>query len=371
MSTPSCRNYKHSGKQSAAILLKTWILLSALATVACAAAGLPLDQHTCEAWLKLMPETMILHAPYTPFKADDARSLNATAATIDLLAAQAKSFGVNTVWVPGSMGQFDVISVSERKVLLQHWISAGKKHGIYVIAHVGTPIQSDAIEMAEYAVSLDADAIASVPGYYEDYTDVESVARFIAPIAAAAPQTPFFYYHIPEVTGATIQAFELMNTARNKSSLSTYVPTLCGIKFVSSNLADWFNLVRTFNESASLMFAPEPKMASFPFTGRGVVLAEDFYAPTFIRMYQGWLNGDDQVAYEEQAWKYSAEKVFGTYGGTSAKRLLYEKFPITGAGGVNMGPGRLPKKCFNPAEHTALFEALQDVDFWQKIKLER
>ena len=64
-------------------------------------------------------------------------------ATIDMLAAQAASFGVTTVWVPGSMGQFDELTVPERKQLLEAWVPAAKKHGLYLIAHVGSSVAQE------------------------------------------------------------------------------------------------------------------------------------------------------------------------------------------------------------------------------------
>ena len=77
---------------------------------------------------------MVLAAPYTPFTASGA--LNASAAAVDALAAQAASFGVTTVFVPGSMGQFDTLTVDERKALVAAWAPAAKRHGLFLIAHV-------------------------------------------------------------------------------------------------------------------------------------------------------------------------------------------------------------------------------------------
>ena len=319
--------------------------------------------------LAALPPLVTLHAPYTPFGATAARPLNASAAAVDALAAQAAAFGVNVVWVPGSMGQFDTLSVAERKELLSAWIPAAKKHGLFSVAHVGSPVQGDAIELAKFAAAQGADSIASVPGYYEDYESAETVAEFIAPIAAAAPHLPFFYYHIPEATLSNIHAVDLLRlTSGTENSNKYHVPNLCGVKYVSTNLTDWFFSVREFNHSHALLFAPEPKMASFALgRGRGVVLAEDFYAPTFIRMYQAWLRGDQAAAADEQAWKFHSDQVFNSFGGSAAKRVLYEQFPLT-RGVVDMGPARLPRAPFEKSK-ADLFAALDGVDFWNRTSM--
>ena len=318
--------------------------------------------------LQNVPELVTLHAPYTPFGDEPSKPLNASLGTVDLLAKQAASFGVNTVWVPGSLGQFETLSMAERKSLFDAWIPAAKRHGIFLIAHVGTTVQSDAIELAKYAAAAGADAIASVPGYYEKFSSAQDVAEFIQPIAAAAPNLPFFYYHIPGTTGSDINAMDLLTTASDSTS-KLHVPSLCGVKFVSPNYSDWFLSVRKFNKTHALLFAPEPKMASFALArGRGVVLAEDFYAPTFIHMYDAWLRGDYATAADEQAWKFNSETVLQSFGGTSAKRELYGKFPVTG-GHVDMGPARLPVAQFDETRLSELFKALNGINFWNKTKL--
>ena len=83
--------------------------------------------------LSQMPDHMVLSAPYTPTNSTG-EGLNASAANIDRLAAQAAAFGVTTVWVPGSMGQFDALTIDERKALVEAWAPAAKKHGLYLVS---------------------------------------------------------------------------------------------------------------------------------------------------------------------------------------------------------------------------------------------
>ena len=58
------------------------------------------------------PHPMLLHSAYTPFSDTDG-SLDVSG--VPRLAAQAKKMGVNTIFVGGSMGEFDTMSISERK----------------------------------------------------------------------------------------------------------------------------------------------------------------------------------------------------------------------------------------------------------------
>lgn len=83
---------------------------------------------------------------------------------------------------------------------------------------------------------------------------------------------------------------------------------LLGIKYVDTDTLDWMNIVNSYNDTHVLMFAPEPKLQSFSIgmsltplkhvfcdnlwllgIGRGTVLAEDFYAPTYLRMHRAFV----------------------------------------------------------------------------------
>jgi len=321
--------------------------------------------------LSAMPSNMILAAPYQPFRYDG--SLNATAENIDMLAAQAAGFGVTTVWVPGSMAQFDTMTLQERKRILELWVPTAKKHSLYLIAHVGSTSLGDAAELADHAARVGADAIASLPPYYEQTTDVPTIVSFLARISIAAPMLPFFYYHLPATTGADIKVKALLDRAaapcNGSSSAITApcMPTLAGVKFVSSDLADWMDCVRTYNSTRALMFAPEPKLASFALgTGRGTVLAEDFFAPSYIRMQQRFLAGDAAGAADEQAFRLAALQILSRYGGGTAERALYRRFPASY--GFDYGPPRLPRAPFRESDWHALEAELDAIGFWEQYQ---
>lgn len=137
-----------------------------------------------------IPANVVLNAPFTPFNKEGALNLS----VIPALAADAAASGVNVVWAAGGMGQFDTLSVAERKALAAAWVTATRALDIFVIVHVGTTVQAEAIELAAHAQSIGADGIAAVPPYYERSSSPAAVASWLAPVAAAAPALPFFYY---------------------------------------------------------------------------------------------------------------------------------------------------------------------------------
>eukprot|EP00042_Codosiga_hollandica_P059909 m.920445 g.920445 ORF g.920445 m.920445 type:complete len:336 (+) comp65104_c0_seq1:35-1042(+) len=319
------------------------LLLSALAFVATVVAATP----GLEAKLKLQtfPEEIILNAPFSAF-VNDSVVLTLNVDVIPAMAAQAKGYGVNTIWSCGSMGQFDTMTISERILFNQAWITAAHEQGLFAIAQIGTTVQIDAITLAQQAVLAGADAIATVPPYYEIPSSVDALIAWMQPIAAAAPHLPLFYYHIPGTTHVNIQVYDLLTAAK------TALPQLLGVKFVSPDMNDWFLTVNEFNNTHALLFAPEPKLQGFGLgLGRGAILAEDFYAPTYLRMKALYLAGEFAEAIKEQQWKYSVMNVFSKYGGGLAERFAYRWM----ASKADLGPERAP--AVNPAESS--FAGLQ------------
>ena len=49
---------------------------------------------------------------------------------IPAMAAQAKAYGVNTIWSCGSMSQFDQMSFDERVLFNREWIRAAHDQGL-------------------------------------------------------------------------------------------------------------------------------------------------------------------------------------------------------------------------------------------------
>jgi len=259
------------------------------------------------------------------------------------------------------MGQFDALSVSERQQLIQAWVTEGHKVGLYIVAHVGDTVQSNAITLANYAKSVGADAIVAVPPFYE-IPDLDSVIQWFIPIAAAGAPLPFFYYHIPGSTHVELDIYDLLQQG------SAAWPTFAGVKNVDSNQMDFFNAVLDYGSQYYLMWAPEPKLQSFLFSGNGTILAESFYGGTFLRMWDAFVKGDYAGAMQEQRWKYNVDNIFAKYAGvnssnSNAKRAVYQTLC-----NINMSPYRQPDSSTYPTgtDYTNMISELTAAGFFNQ-----
>ena len=110
--------------------------------------------------------------------------------------------GVKGVYVGGSSGECIYQSVAERKLLLEHVVKAAEGK-LTIIAHVACNNTRDSQELAAHAESLGVDAIASIPPIYFHLNDT-AIAKYWNDISAAAPNTDFIIYNIPQLAGVAL-----------------------------------------------------------------------------------------------------------------------------------------------------------------------
>jgi len=317
--------------------------------------------YTCMASLaSRIPVNAVLSAPWTPFGPGPTYALNTS--VIPSYAASLASSGINVVWIAGGMGQFETLSVAERKQLAAAWVPAAKSHGLYTIVHVASNIQAEAIDLASHAASLGADAIASVPPYYEIETDPHVLAAWFQPTVLASGNLPFFYYHIPASTNVQIKMVDFLPV------ITAAIPSFAGVKYVSSDTMDYFSVIGAYGDSLALLWAPEPKLQAIPLGAQGVVLAESFYGPTWLRMCTAAKSQNWTAAHREQQWKITVDAIFTKYdpgnAGTNAKRALYKK-----TAGIDIGTNRPPSagQPLTTAQFDAMIADLGSVGFFEQV----
>lgn len=128
--------------------------------------------------------------------------------------------GVQGLYVGGSSGECIYHSVAERKLALENVMAeaAGK---VTVIAHVACNNTADSQELAAHAQSLGVDAIASIPPIYF-HLPPYGIAEYWNDISAAAPDTDFIIYNIPQLAGVALTLPLLREMRKN--------PRVIGVK---------------------------------------------------------------------------------------------------------------------------------------------
>lgn len=110
--------------------------------------------------------------------------------------------GVKGVYVNGSSGECIYQSVEDRKITLEN-VMAVAKGKLTVIAHVACNNTKDSVELAKHAESLGVDAIAAIPPIYFRLPEY-AIAKYWNDMSAAAPNTDFVIYNIPQLAGVAL-----------------------------------------------------------------------------------------------------------------------------------------------------------------------
>ncbi len=136
--------------------------------------------------------------------------------------------GVTGVYVGGSSGECIYQSVAERKLVLEN-VMAEAQGKLVVIAHVACNNTKDSQELAAHAESLGVDAIAAIPPIYF-HLPPYGIAQYWNDISAAAPNTDFIIYNIPQLAGVALSTSLLKEMLKN--------PRVIGVKNSSMPVQD-------------------------------------------------------------------------------------------------------------------------------------
>ena len=136
--------------------------------------------------------------------------------------------GVKGVYVGGSSGECIYQSVADRKLVLENVMDAAQGR-LTVIAHVACNNTRDSQELARHAEKLGVDAIASIPPIYFHLPEA-SIAGYWNDISAAAPDTDFIIYNIPQLAGVALTMPLLREMLKN--------PRVIGVKNSSMPVQD-------------------------------------------------------------------------------------------------------------------------------------
>lgn len=172
-------------------------------------------------------------ATYTPFS-DDGLTLNLDA--IGPYAAFLASKGLHCVFINGTSGESMSLSQAERKAVTERWVAEGAKQSprIRVIAHIGCDSLTATCELARHAQEVGVDAISSMAPVMFKPAAAAELAAWLKHVCAAAPRTPFYYYHFPAITGIGVSPMAILRAVE-----AARIPQFRGFKFTDYSLFDY------------------------------------------------------------------------------------------------------------------------------------
>ena len=193
-----------------------------------------------------MKLTGLIAATYTPFLPDGSINLDLISPLTEYMLDQ----GVSGLYVNGSTGEGESLTIEERKVVAKAFVDAVGNR-VPVVIQVGHNALRQSQELALHAQKIGADAISSLPPSYFKPQTLEDLLSHVEVIAKSVPQMPYYYYHIPRMNGVGVDLVDFLKKASDR------IPSLQGIKFSDFFLADFMACQEADNGKYDILFGSD------------------------------------------------------------------------------------------------------------------
>ena len=218
----------------------------------------------------------VIPAFYACFDDDGRVSTERTRA----LARHLVNKGVKGLYVGGSSGECIYLEKEERMQILEA-VMAEVKGECTIIAHVACNNTEESRQLAAHAESLGVDAIASIPPIYFHLPDY-AIAAYWNDISAAAPNTDFIIYNIPQLAGVALSVGLFREMRKN--------PRVIGVKNSSMPTQDIQTFKAEGGEDSVVFNGPDEQFVS----GRAIG-ADGGIGGTYAVMPELYLKMDELI----------------------------------------------------------------------------
>ncbi|WP_286880255.1 dihydrodipicolinate synthase family protein [Proteiniphilum sp. UBA7639] len=262
-----------------------------------------------------------------------------------------KDSGISGVFVCGTTGEFTSLTTTERKMILEEWIKRGKGD-FQIIAHVGSDNQREAMELARHAAVQGADGIGCIAPSFFKPEKVKDLIDFFAPIAASAPQLPFYYYNMPSMTGVNLSVAQFLHEGKKR------IPNLAGVKFTHHNLMEMGDCIQLDNGAFEVLHGFDETLICGLALGAvaGVGSTYNYIPHIYLNILKSMESNDVETARAFQVQSVEMVKIIIQYGGgvRGGKAIMNLM-------GIECGSCRPPFATFEREEYDALQESLRSV----------
>ena len=291
--------------------------------------------------------TGLVAATHTPMREDGSINLDA----VEQQAAHLAANPVTGAFICGSTGESHSLTVAERMSVAQRWSEVMDRNKLKLVVHVGHNCQQDAATLATHAQRIGAAATSTMAPCYFKPATVDDLVDFCAPIAAAAPALPFYFYDIPALTGVNLSMLEFLRKGKAR------IPNLAGIKFTSTNLMALQECLEADDGSFNILFGCDEMLLATLALGvpGGVGSTYNYAAPLYAKIMAAHQAGDMVTAQALQMKSVKLVQVLIQYGVLPAGKALMSLC------GVDCGPVRPPVRRLTEEQKARLFQQIESL----------
>ena len=298
----------------------------------------------------------LIDAPFTPFYENGDVNLE----PIEVYAKMLQKNGLKGVFINGSSGEGYMLSTEERMQLAERWVEVVPED-FKVIVHVGSCCLRESRRLAEHAQKLGAWGIGSMAPPFPKIGRIEELVKYCEEIASAAPELPFYYYHIPAFNGAFLPMLDLLKAVDGR------IPNFAGIKYTFESLYE-YNQCRLYKDGKFDMLHGQdetilPSLAMGGAQG-GIGGTTNYNGRCLTGILDAWKAGDIEKARELQNFAQEVINVICHYRGNivGGKRIMKLI-------GFDLGKNRTPFNNMTDEEEANMKKELEAIDFFNKCNL--
>jgi putative N-acetylneuraminate lyase len=293
----------------------------------------------------------LIDAPFTPFHEDGTLNL----APIPEYAALLARNGLKGVFINGSSGEGYMLTEEERMQLAEAWMAAVPED-FKVIVHVGSTSVMSSRRLAEHAQKIGAWGIGAMATPFPKIGSIEQLCRYCEEIASAAPELPFYYYHIPAFNGAFLSMYDFLKAVDGR------IPNFAGIKYTFESLYEYNRCRRYQNGKFDMLHGQDetilPCLAMGGAQG-GIGGTTNYNGRCLTGILEAWEKGDLEKARQLQDFAQDVIDVICNFRGNivGGKRIMKLI-------GLDLGPNRVPFMSVTEEEEQELRRQLEAIDFF-------
>ncbi len=294
----------------------------------------------------------LIAAAFTPFHEDGSLNLAMIPCLVDKLAHD----GLAGIFVCGSNGEGPNMTTEERMQVAAAFVQAAQKR-LKIIVHVGHSSIQESKKLAAHAQSIGADAFSSVAAFYFKPDSLQTLICCMEEIASAAPDLPFYYYHIPILTGVGMDMVQFLQGAGKR------IPNLAGIKYTAATIHEFQSCLAVENGKYDVLYGfDELLLPALSIGAKGAIGSTyTFAAAEYLKTIELFEQHDTIAARKQHAFMVEVIRIFARYPSVPAQKAIMKML------GWNLGPCRLPLVTLSPQQYAKLYEELDAISFFDRV----
>ena len=295
----------------------------------------------------------LINAPFTPFYENGEVNFEPIEAYANMLVKN----GLKGVFINGSSGEGYMLTYDERIALAEKWVSVAPE-GFKVIVHVGSTVVKDSNKLARHPQEIGAFGIGAMASPFPKVGRIEELVKYCEEIASGAPQLPFYFYHIPALSGVFLPMLPLLEAVDGR------IPNFAGIKYTYESIYEYNQCMLYKGGKFDMLHGQDetilPVLAMGGAQG-GIGGTTNYNGRELVGILDAWEKGDLVTAREKQNFSQDVINVIVNYRGNivGGKRIMKLI-------GLDLGKNRTPFRNMSDDEEASMKKELEAINFFSR-----